>query len=737
MSFTFNFLHFTSMINPLRSLSRTCVLIPIFTLREMLLLTLMFVLTGFFFVRSFETHMAEHNQVLDDIYSLNEIYDNISRLSLSDSTDSMKLLDLEQMRLSAFNDRLDHDIKILNGHDEHQHYSEFLEYIFFPHHHGNISEKYKDYRKEVGKLLELINANDKFPAEQYSAIILPDSLKDLYLGIRKQQSVYIYIANLYQTATYFMIVLIVSVISFIFIRKYAFERGNAMKFSQTKSEFLANMSHEIRTPLNGIVGMADLLRGTSLSSEQRMYIDALNVSASTLTELINDILDISKIESGKMTVEAVPLHIINLLQQVLPSLSLSAGQKNVSLLTHIPDNLHAEYIGDPTHIKQILINLIGNAIKFTEQGHVKISLSEVQPEIIRIEVEDTGIGIPEQKKSKLFQTFSQGDNSTNRKYGGTGLGLAICKNLVSMMGGDIGFYTNDFGGSTFWFTLHLETLPTGSILNNEDLIDSEFENSFQGQHILLVEDNKVNQLYASKILKNLGFTISIAENGIDALERATAQHDAFQAILMDCRMPEMDGYEATRQIRNFERDHHLSPLPIIALTANALKGDEDLCKAAGMDGYISKPIQKRQLYITLGQWLGYPATDGGALPPSTVVQSAANSQMSVIQMDILRETRDMMGKDFPSLVSHYVDSLSHFAHDMGTALDNKEFDALSDMAHTLKSSSASLGVMALRDMAERIEKYKNLELSEKEILLCYKEILALIPKVKDTLEKTI
>ncbi len=722
------------MQNPFRSLSRSCTLIPIFTIREMIFLTLMFTLTGFFFVRSFETHMAEHNQVLDDVYSLNEIHGNIGRLSISESPAEEKMLDLEKMRLSAFNDRLAHDLDVLNGHAEHKYHSEFLEFLLFPDHHGKVDEFYDRYKEESKHLSDSFDTNDSVQTLNHSVVILPDLLKSLYFGIRTQQGVYIHMANLYQTATYFMVTLIFATISFIFIRKYAFERANALKFSQTKSEFLANMSHEIRTPLNGIVGMADLLKGTPLSDEQKVYVDALNVSSSTLADLINDILDLSKIESGKMTVEAAPLHIVHILDQILPAVSMTANSKGVDLLTDIPKDIHAEYIGDPTHIKQILINLIGNAIKFTEQGHVRVSLSSPQPEIIRFEIEDTGIGIPEHKKATLFQNFSQGDTSTTRKYGGTGLGLAICKNLVSMMGGEIGFTTNNFGGTTFWFTLRLDVLPAGSVTTDNDQADTLFHNKFQGQHVLLVEDNRVNQIYATKLLKNMGFTLSIAENGREALDKIMSQHDDFQVILMDCRMQEMDGYEATRRLRAFERERGLLPLPVIALTANALKGDEDICKAAGMDGYISKPIKKRQLYGVLAQWLGYPDPDS-AFPSGEKTSEMQDTPL--IQQDTLRDVREMMGEEFPALVSHYLDSLPHFAHEMGKALEDQNYSTLSDLAHTLKSSSASLGIMRIRGLAERIEKNKELKLGDDELVSCYKEILALIPKVKESLENLV
>lgn len=731
------------MKNHFQTLSRTCSLVPIFSIREMLLLTLLFVVTGLFFVRSFETFEIEHNQVLDDIYSLHEVYNNISVFSATDSQyenkNTQRMLDLEKMRLSAFNDKMAFDIKSLKETTERQGFLLMPREWFFPKNYSGIAKLYKSYSSESKHLQKFIGENNRQEILTHSSVTLPNVLKSMFLRLREQQTIYTRIATIYQTVTYFMIALIVSVISYIFIRNYAAERANALKYSQTKSDFLASMSHEIRTPLNGIIGMADLLKRTGLSDEQKTYIEGLNVSAETLRDLINDILDISKIESGKMNSETVPIHILSILNDVLPSLSLSASDKNVAFQTDIPENFHSEYIGDPTHLKQILINLIGNAVKFTDEGHVKISLSETSPQgLLRFEIEDTGIGIPKEKKPGLFQTFSQADVSTTRKYGGTGLGLAICKQLVAMMGGEIGFFGNDFGGTTFWFTLNLEKLPEGSIAS-EDIEETEYNliNRYQGRHVLLVEDNMVNRIYAARLLKDLGLSLSIAENGKEALYMVLSHHDDFQVVLMDCRMPEMDGYEATQRIRDFERFENLTPLPIIALTANALKGDDERCRAAGMDGYVSKPIQKTQLYAALDQWLGYDEPSSGSIEERAIpIEQPAHEEHQIVDHDILGALKEAMGDEFSQLVSHYLGSLPRYADDMGKAFEDKQFDSLSDLAHSLKSSSASLGVMPLSKLAADIENYKDLNLDEDAIYSIYEEILSLIPRVNSELEQS-
>lgn len=710
-------------------------LIPTFSLREMLLLTGMFVLAGISYIQSFRTYVTEHDAVLDDLYILNTVFSGISTASQSDEY-KVENLDAEFLRLNAFNERLSNDYDHLQSVTESQEYFEEVEDFFFPNHHDRVLGQSDQYSRSVATLLDLDKASMREDIHTYATEIIPSILHNFYDAIRYQQRVYIRIASIYQTFTYFMLVLIVTTISLLFIRKYSAERSNALRFSQTKSEFLANMSHEIRTPLNGIVGMAYLLKETPVSDEQLLYIDSLNASAVTLTELINDILDISKIESGKMTIEYVPFHLYSLLDRTLTPLSLAASDKGILFINDTDSTaLHPTYLGDPTRIKQILINLIGNAIKFTEHGHVRLGMKLTDDGKLRFDVSDTGIGVPAAKTELLFKTFSQADNSTSRKYGGTGLGLVICKRLAEMMGGEIGYVPNAEGGSTFWFTLNLEAIPESHVTLDAGDTGDAGRRVYDDYHVLLVEDNKVNQLYATKLLKSMGFVVHLASTGREAVGMAVTLHDTLALILMDCRMPEMDGYEATRHIRAAERECRLPPLPIIALTANALKGDADLCRDAGMDDYLTKPVTRPQLVEKIHTWLGgdqdiaMPAAAPSQAPvPDDAFSAETLTGLSydhLIDTAALQEMAMVMGDDFVLLVDSYSTSLREFVDQADLRLSQGLFDELRDKAHALKSSSASLGAVHISRIAAKIEHSARTNLSTDEIrTLCY-EISAL------------
>jgi|GEM_PF-6629986 len=633
-----------------------------------------------------------------------------------------------------------------------------------------------------------------------------------------------------------------------------------------KSEFLANMSHEIRTPMNGVIGMINLLLDTKQTDSQKTYTDTALNSAENLLQIVNDILDFSKIEAGHMDIEDIPFDLSMLVDEISELMALRAQEKSLEVLMRYAHNVPRFVIGDPGRIRQIFINLAGNALKFTNEGHICINVTVQNIDdnhvTLHASIEDTGIGIPLDKQDRIFNKFSQADGSTTREFGGTGLGLTICQQLTKMMDGDIGVKSAPQVGSTFWFTFKLaldhnaqdekstllngettnlkglkvliiddnkiardiiaeqlepHNIETNYAVNGQEgynmLLDAQksgspfqaaiidylmpemdgiklahkikdtpelqdlqkimltsapergdnkrmYEAGFQGylikpakrneiinilrcvwhayqngndielvtQHslraakqrqktditnlffnnvgILLAEDNITNQMVATKMLENYGCNVTTAENGKIAVQHM--KQNRFDLVFMDCQMPEMDGFEATKIIRDLEkRDSlHASHTPIIAFTANAMKGDDDKCYAAGMDDYMTKPVKKKTMANMLVKWLpqqtpspSSPAED--KQDPSKEIPNVA-TQKNVIDWEIYENMKDLMEDQFEPMLLQAIENTTNYLQEIDIAYKKNDPETIQKCAHSMKSSCGALGMTDIFEISVTI-----------------------------------
>lgn len=396
-------------------------------------------------------------------------------------------------------------------------------------------------------------------------------------------------------------------------------RDASEEANRAKSQFLATMSHEIRTPINGILGFAELLQETPLNEQQKTYAGTIKDAGENLLVIVNDILDISKIEAGKMTLELVPFDLERMIGEVVTLLSNRTQEKRLEIRVEYPDSLPRHLVADPVRVRQILTNIAGNALKFTEQGSVTIRVSGAiagAQKFVRIGVQDTGIGISKEQQAKLFQKFSQADSSTTRRFGGSGLGLVIYKELTELMGGQVGIESEPGRGSTFWFSFPLleaeacaSANPEAGLLSSKETPGTNVGDvpDWSKLRVLLAEDNVVNQMFVLAVLGKWKCQTEVAATGLEAVEHfKTGTHDI---IFMDCHMPEMDGFAATKEIRKLEQTEpgRVARTPIIAITASAMQEDHDRCMAAGMDAVLTKPVRARTLQQAIQRW-GYDAS---------------------------------------------------------------------------------------------------------------------------------
>ncbi len=478
--------------------------------------------------------------------------------------------------------------------------------------------------------------------------------------------------------------------------------------------------------------MAALLNETSLNPDQQHYLDTILYSGKTLVQVINDILDISKLQAGKVELESEPFSLMQVLSAIEDIFDYQARQRSIELTVDLDPRISHYLVGDSTRLNQILFNLVGNAIKFTQDGYVAIRVLPVtaittEQETIRIEVEDTGIGIAPEFHDQIFGAFAQAEGDTTRRFGGTGLGLMITRSLVRLMGGEVSFTSTPGEGSNFWLTASFQKATDEHI---EELQQQRMVSEDAGSHrssyraeVLVVEDNSVNQMLAEKVLGLFGCGVVTADNGEEALQQLLGDWDRFDLILMDCEMPVMDGYRATEEIRLLEKEQKRDPIPIVALSAHAMGGIEKKTAAAGMDDYISKPFTIDDIAKVLKRWLPVEL-EGAAIeqpvvvvPPLNPVSDSTATQSTefdtsgllngVIDTQAIERLRAVDEDGDDQFLHKILDSFLHnqpmYLDQLRQSIQRQEYDQICKVAHTMKSACTTVGAVELAQCCSTLE----------------------------------